>query len=560
MPWLRILTTSRVPLRVRGERVISVAPLAVPAADGRAQRDAPACRLFLAHAEALGAGPALGDDDLPAVAAICRRLDGLPLALELAAGWLRVLSPQGLLGRLDDALPLLAGGPRDLPDRQRTMRDTIAWSYNQLDDGLRRRLRQLGAFPATWTVAGAAAASGDDELAVLGDLAHLIEHNLVTKLGPVTDGQDRYRLLEVIRAFAVEQLDATGEREGAAGRHAAWVAAQGHDLAAALDGPTQAAALDRAAVLLDDIRTALGWWLAHGCIDSAAQLCGDLLWFWYLRGSGEVRAWLDRILVDPSALQPDTFAAAASAAGLVAFAQGDLAGAARWTDDAIAATGTASDARMVAMAIVIRTTIAASTGDAERTSALARHAHDAAAALDPRRRALVHGLTDLMCVRTSSLAGDVARAEALLRTSDEQVDASAMPWARALWLNIRVGADQGLGRHDDVVAHIDESIDICRRLRDVPALLFALSSLATELAATGHLDGAAHVLGALERLGARTGVVTADIATTRRLAQIRDAVRDHLGSTDAEEAMADGATTDLDELLARLRTQPAPGR
>lgn len=551
-PDLRILATSRVPLRMRGEQVVPVAPLAVPdPADGPAVRDAPACRLLLDHARALGASP-IAADELAAVARICRRLDGLPLALELVAGWLRLLSPPALLERLDDALPLLADGPRDLPARQRTMRDTIAWSYELLDEPLQRRLRQLAAFPATWTIAGAAAVTGGSELDVLSDVAQLVERSLVVTVVSMANGADRFRLLEVIREYAAEQLVATGERAAAHERHGTWIAAVGRECADALDGPAQAAALDRVAALADDVRAALRWWLEQSRTDDAGQLFGDLLWFWYLRASGEGRSWLDRVLAEPSTLRPGPLAVAATAAGLISFAQGDLEGAARWGQLAYATAGEAGDELRRAMAATIRATVAASRSRSDETATAAIDARDAAANIDGRRRTLVHGLTDLMLVRTALVDGDLGQVEKLLRTSEDDVRAAGMPWARALWLNIRVGVDQAVGRHDQVLARLDESIGICRRLQDVPALLFALSSLATELAATGRIAEAARTLGAVEHLGQRTGVVTADLAATRQRAQIRATAQDVLGAAHADTVIAEGATVDLDVMLADL--------
>src|SRR5215203_2947225 len=223
-PDLSIIATSREPLRMRGERVVPVLPLPVPAADGPLVVEELACvpsvALFVERATASYPAFALTADTASAVAAICRRLDGLPLAIELAAARINVLPPASLLARLERRLPLLAGGGRDLPARQRTMRDAIAWSYDLLSSAEQALFRHLAVFAGGFTlVAVEAVAAPDRNLPVLDGVVALVEQSLVRQM-PGIDDEPRYQMLETVREFGLEQLDASGELDEARAQHA----------------------------------------------------------------------------------------------------------------------------------------------------------------------------------------------------------------------------------------------------------------------------------------------------------------------------------------------------
>ncbi len=186
-PTLSVLATSRAPLHIAAEREYALGPLPLPSLDhvptAQEVASAEAARLFVDRASAHAPGFTLTDANAAAVAAICRRLDGLPLALELAAGWIRMLPPSALLARLDDALPLLVGGARDLPERQRTMRDVVGWSYDLLEPAERRLFDCLAVFSGRWTIEAAQAVAdpGDDPIEVLRRHASLLDRNLIAK-------------------------------------------------------------------------------------------------------------------------------------------------------------------------------------------------------------------------------------------------------------------------------------------------------------------------------------------------------------------------------------------
>jgi predicted ATPase/transcriptional regulator with XRE-family HTH domain len=335
-PRLFVLATSRVPLRVRGEREYRIAPLALP--DGPAATDtvarSPAVALFLERARAAGAEVALDAATAPAVAEICRRLDGLPLAIELAAAWVKVLPPPALLERLGRRLTLLVDGPHDLPARQRTMRDAIAWSYGLLDAEEQALFRRLSIFAGGCTPEAAEAVcwAGGGESAALRGLAALVDKSL---LRPPGDGsgataQPRLSTLGTIREYGLERLEESGEAETLRRRHAGYYL----DLAAAaeaeLKGPDQVAWLDRLDADLPNLRAVLEWLLETGDAPRALRLVRYLHWFWFVRGHlSEGRAWLDRALAAKGALRLDTeqpvlVAHARLGAGHLALFQGDL--------------------------------------------------------------------------------------------------------------------------------------------------------------------------------------------------------------------------------------------
>ena len=223
---MRILVSSRSSLRVSGEQECPVPPLAVPEEEARpTAASLAACesvRLFAERAAAAVPGFTLDDENAPAIADIARRLDGLPLAIELAAARVKLLPPQAILPRLDHSLGLLTGGRRDLPDRQQTLRATIAWSYDLLTEGARRLLATCSVFAGgaslevIETVCGAAVDIG---LPVLDGLQELVDQSLLRQVP--RPGRSRYAMLETIREYAAERLAAMPEAERVRGAHAA---------------------------------------------------------------------------------------------------------------------------------------------------------------------------------------------------------------------------------------------------------------------------------------------------------------------------------------------------
>ena len=303
---LKIMVTSRAALRVRGEYEFPVPALALPnprrLPSPGALSQFTAVALFIERATAIRPDFAVTNENAPAVAEICARLDGLPLAIELAAARIRLLAPQAMLTRLDRRLPLLTGGARDLPTRQQTLRSTIAWSYDLLDDDAERALfRRMGVFVGGCTIEATeavCAAVGDGEsLSALDGIESLVSKSLLRQEdGP--DGEPRFQMMETIREFALEQLTAAGETASLRRQHATFFLGLVAQADSQLLGPGQLAWLERLDAENDNLRAALSWSLAEpGEAETASRLAVSLFWFWTFRSHLlEMRDWLTRAL------------------------------------------------------------------------------------------------------------------------------------------------------------------------------------------------------------------------------------------------------------------------
>jgi predicted ATPase/DNA-binding SARP family transcriptional activator/tetratricopeptide (TPR) repeat protein len=300
-PGLRILATSQLPLGVIGEVVWNVPPLDVPGAGSVAAEDVRAfssVQLFAARAAAADPGFAVDADNAAAVAAICRRLDGVPLALELAATRIRALGPHELLHRLDDRFRLLANGSRSGPSRHRTLRALLDWSWQLLSEQQQIALRRMAVYAEGADLAAVEPLCGGDLVAdadVAGLVADLVDRSLVVRApGP------RYRLLETVVAYGLERLRDAGELEAIQHRHADYYVGLAERAAAALRTSQQCMWLDRLAVETPNLRRAMETAIGADDADLALRLVNAMAWFWFLRGRiGEARRSIRQALAVP---------------------------------------------------------------------------------------------------------------------------------------------------------------------------------------------------------------------------------------------------------------------
>ena len=289
-PGLRIVTTSRTPLRIAAEREYALAPLELPPPSDPASTESlgsyPAIALFVDRARTTRGSFELTLENVAAVAAICRRLDGLPLALELAAARVRLLSPQALLERLDHALQVLTSGPRDVPERQQTLRAAIDWSHSLLEESEQRLFRRMAVFAGGCTFADVEAVCADPGGSVLDELESLVDKALVQ-----TDGQgNRLRMLQTIGEYAREHLDAASETHEVALRHARRYAELAQTIRDGIEGTDQIGSLERGIAEESNLQAALDTLLAAAregdaaACDAGLQVCGDLWLYWHIRG------------------------------------------------------------------------------------------------------------------------------------------------------------------------------------------------------------------------------------------------------------------------------------
>ena len=330
-PQLKVLVTSREVLRVRAEHELAVPPLALPDSahllDLTALARLPSVALFLERAQAVAPAFQLTTANARAVAEICAQLDGLPLAIELAAAHLKLLSPQSLLERLGRRLVVLTGGARDAPLRHQTLRNTIAWSYQLLDAWEQRLFRWLSVFVggcALQTAEAVCSRAGHREAEVREGIAALIDKSFLQRMASVedVDAGPYLIMLETIREYGQEALAANGETARARQAHAEYFCRLAEEAAAALQGPQLVAWLERLERAHDNMRAALRWTLESGEIETALRLSTALERFWVIRGHRhEGLAFLERALAERALAERADVAPAVRAKALLAAAR-----------------------------------------------------------------------------------------------------------------------------------------------------------------------------------------------------------------------------------------------
>lgn len=354
-PRLQVLATSREPLALAGERAWLVPALSLPPRDAAPSREAhafDAIRLFVERAQDVQPGFTLDDSNAGTVAEICRRLDGLPLAIELAAARVRVLAPEQILARLHDSFRLLTSGHRSAIPRHQTLRATMDWSYALLAPEEQRLLDRLSVFAGGFTLdaaeAACADAQGGPEL-VLDVLARLVDRSLVTM--HEVDSSARYTLLETVRQYASERLRACGEERALRQRHAAYVAALLVEAEPHWIRTTRPRWLGRVHRELDNIRAALAWTREHAP-ELHLEMTGRLCWFWFATGLwSEARTWSEGALALPvAAAASRPRAATLFSAAVIACMQGNAGVARPWLEEALVLAQAHGDPRLEAYA------------------------------------------------------------------------------------------------------------------------------------------------------------------------------------------------------------------
>jgi predicted ATPase/DNA-binding CsgD family transcriptional regulator len=390
-PRLTLLVTSRKPLRVRGEHELAVPPLPLPDPERHSSlahlTDSASVGLFVHHARLVRPDFVLSQENGAVVAEICRRLDGLPLAIELAASRVRVLSPEWMLARLDQRLPLLDHGARDLPPRLRSMRDAIAWSYDLLSDEEQALLRRLSIFAGGFNLETAEAVCGPEgdlgpsaapEPApvpnVLHGLTSLVEKNLLRET--VRSGTPRFAMLHTIREFAAEELNRSGEAEALGERHARWFVDLARRAWPVIYG--WAHALGWFDDDLENLRAALSWTIAHEDAEAAQELALATGWCWYVTGQArEGLHWAERAAaLGPS--PPASRAATLIMAGWLANEVGETERATPFVETALRILEPGQRPEIEAQAKTVLGLVALSQGDLDRaeshfTAALTEH-------------------------------------------------------------------------------------------------------------------------------------------------------------------------------------------
>jgi predicted ATPase len=420
-PALRLLATSRIPLRLYGEHTVRVPPLHLPdrGATGAAAADSEAVQLFIARARAVRSDFAPDPDELAAVGEICAALDGLPLAIELAAARIGLYSPQALLPLLRSRLALLTGGPRDLPRRHQTLRAALDWSHALLGPESQRLFARLGVFAGPFDAAAAATVSAEpDPVRALEQLADLADQSLLEVTAGETPG---FRMLQTVREYALARLAETGEQDAARRRHLAHFLTVALTAREGLDGPGQAELLDRLEEAYPNMRAALefAWHQAEWdatCLGEGLRLAAALNLFWQRRGSlAEGVLQLDRLLARDDEQQrptaPQIRASAVLAACALACFKGDYARTAELARHGIELCTPLGDHRGLALAHRFLGEVALDIGDNVAAEPhFERELAEAAQAGDVAWQAHAYN----MLGQTARLRGEFRRARSLL--------------------------------------------------------------------------------------------------------------------------------------------------
>jgi predicted ATPase/DNA-binding CsgD family transcriptional regulator len=428
-PDLKLLVTSREVLRLRGEHQYVVPPLALPdpkrLPDNGSLAHIPSVNLFLQRARAIQSDFHVTPDNAATIAKICLRLDGLPLAIELAAARIELLPPQALLTRLNHRLHVLTEGTRDLPLRQQTLRNTLAWSYELLTEQEQRLFRLLSVFVGGCTLEAAEAicsAPGNASAGVVGSvldgIASLIDQNLVLQQAQ-RDGEPRLMMLETIREYGLEVLEASGKSEDIRWTHAAYYLRLAEEAELQLSSPQQVIWFERLEREHDNLRATLGWLLEQGSdaqrSELALRLGGALAQFWEIRGYvSEGRHWLERVLEISRGVRSAVRAKALVGAGRIASFQDDFGQAEAWCREGLALyqelgdrQGSATAFLICGYAAMMRSTYAEASSLLEEALALFREVGDPVGSVS-----VLYLLANVLFFQ-----GDYTRAHALLEES-----------------------------------------------------------------------------------------------------------------------------------------------
>lgn len=551
---LRVLVTSRAPLRVGGEREYAVGPLELTAdVDAASPADlarTPAIRLFIERVRDVQPGFRLTSANGSVITAICRRLDSLPLALELAAPWLKVLTADDLLRRLTRDVLLSSVGPRDLPERQQTINATVAWSYQLLGPGEQRVFRRLGALPGRFSIDAAAVVLGSRTGSMasgeaLGAVAGLIDRSLVLRADTSIAARPLYQMLETVRAYAALELGAAGERDEVMEAVARYCLREASLAVEGMAGPAQIEWLDRVHDELDCYRGALAWLIERARAAEASAIASGLMAFWLMRGHlSEGLQWYQQTLQLPS-LSPADESRALLGAAVMSYSRKELERAEALATRAVAVARRADDHAVVLIADNLLGHVDHAVGRLEsardrftRTIEMFRQL-----AISWGTGNALGGMAGVVLT-----TGDVDRAERLLVEATAALQHTG-PWFLTPVMNLRAIAAVRRGSPDEAIALVRENLTRIRELQDAFAFVYALVALAAAAALKGDDMWAARILGAGDAVTDRTGAAVVDTSVQEIREQTAQQVRARLGLDRWGRANAAGRVTSIDSLI-----------
>ena len=485
-PRLKVLATSRATLHVRGEHELAVSPLALPDGDdysslGTLGRYA-AVALFVQRARAVRPTFTLTEANAPAVVAICRHLDGLPLAIELAAPRIKLFPPQQLLTRLSQRLKMLISGTQDMPERHHSLHSAISWSYDLLDTPEQALFRRLAIFVGGWMLDAAEAVCRPAELGLdlVQGMSSLLDKSLIRQQD-ANNEESRFSMLETMREYGLERLEEVGGLQSLRRRHVDYYLALAEAAGPQLTGPDQVVWFTRLAAEHGNLRTVLQWTRENGEIGLGVRLAGSLFRYWVARAQSEGRGWLEELLAldaaEEHAAPGEARAQALSAASYLAYRQADLDRATSLARESVALCRQLGDARGLTFALGTLGNARRDAGDYEE----ARRLHEECLALQRQANNAVGAaimLNDLAITAIQGYGdfeGAVALYEEALALQRSVGNRNGMA---AILLNL--GTDcMELHAYDRAEKLLTESLILFRELEDKGGIAYALQSLGT---------------------------------------------------------------------------------
>jgi predicted ATPase len=556
-PQLAMLATSRTVLGLRAEREYPVPPLPLPADPAAVPleelRSWPTVALFVDRARAVRPGFALTEGNAVAVAEICRRLEGLPLAIELAAARTRLLDPPALLGRLAESLDALGTGAVDLPERQRTLRATVEWSVGLLEDAERSLLEVAAVFVDGWTIPAAAAVAGLEEDRALELSEALARHSLVyvdsTELGP------RSRMLETVREFVAERLMARPDVAEVGLRHAGYYRGLAEQADRPLRGVGQGEWLERLDAEAGNLAAAVRWYLAHDR-GPLPHLFRVLCLFWVQRDlEREAWSWVDQLLPAAGPLDPQARAELAWAAAVIAIYIGDDAGTLAAQQRLAPLLAGISDPFLHAAAHLALAWTLPVAGDFAGTL------REVTAALQELRGQDEPVFTAIAAYTAGSLETALARYDDALqhlREARKLAERSGGDWLTA-GPRVQLAILEVLrGRPDEARTLLDEALDRSLAVRSTPFVALCLAGYAWLAFADGDPERAAQLEGAAEGLRRRVGLSAWPLLRRLEAEQVAQA-RQRLGDSRFDQAFAAGSRLTQQQAVALVRDQNGTG-
>jgi non-specific serine/threonine protein kinase len=553
-PHVKVLVTSRQPLHVRWEHRYNLLPLALPEATARSDQATlarvPATALFIERARAVESRFSIDNRTASTVVEICRGLDGLPLAIELAAAWAGALGLDAILSRLSGHQGLPLGGPRDVPERQRTLIDAIAWSYDLLNEAERCVFRALGAFAGETPLEAIEAVCEGLRVDVVTPVAGLVDRNLLLR---VEDGETRFRMLETIRGFAEERLELTGEADAVRRRHAAWFLGLAQRAERFIWSEHQAAWLERVERAHDNVRVALNWCLSGRDEETGVLLAASIHRFWFARGYiCEGRRWCQ---IAASKQQVSARGRALALSNLAFFLtyQGEAEQAVRLAEQAVALARSVGEPSLMAWILLGLAQATDEVRDFERSERLYGEMLDMARQAGDETMA-TRALGQIG--NTLRIRGDNARARAVLEEALSLARPTHDKWLTGFVTN---ALGRTLAREDPVQALmlLEESLALAHDIGYRWLTVRGLEDLAGLLASSDRAEVSARLLGASESLGDAFGFAR---TSSGPAADAAAAARGRLGPVAFEGAWHTGRAMTADEAVALALGRSAPAR